>query len=175
MKKDSFLVALLVENHYGVLTRIAGLFSKRGFNIDSLTVSESQIPGLSRMTIVVSGDDYVRDQVTKQLAKLVDVKTVQLMEPDSTVVRELMLVKVAVTAANRAEVTEAANVFRGKIVDLGPDYMSVEITGEVGKLDAFLEYMRGIGVVEMCRTGVTAVGRGEYCLSCSEVEATENT
>lgn len=165
MRSDQFVVSVLVANHFGVLTRISGLFSKRGFNIDSLTVGETENPEISRMTIVSTGDEYTKEQIVKQLEKLVDVKTVQLMDTDHTVVRELLMVKVGVEQGKRAEILEAVQIFRAKVVDLSPETLTVEITGDRPKLDAFVEYLRPFGIVETCRTGVTAMGRNNYCLN----------
>lgn len=168
MKTEKFVIAVLVSNHFGVLTRVAGLFARRGFNIDSLTVGETENPAVSRMTIAVTGDDYVREQMVKQLEKLHDVKKISMMEPDDTVTRELVLLKVKSDDANRAAVIEAANVYRAKVVDLSPESISIEITGEQTKLDGFIKYMRQYGVLELCRTGVTAIGRGDSTLTISE-------
>ncbi len=165
MRSDQFVVSVLVANHFGVLTRISGLFSKRGFNIDSLTVGETENPEISRMTIVSTGDDYIKEQIVKQLEKLVDVKTVQIMDRDHTVVRELLMVKLGVEQGKRAEILEAVQIFRAKVVDLSQQTITVEITGDRSKLDAFVEYLRPFGIVEICRTGVTAMGRNNYCLT----------
>ncbi len=168
MKTEKFVIAVLVSNHFGVLTRVAGLFARRGFNIDSLTVGETENPSISRMTIAVTGDDYVQEQMVKQLEKLHDVKKIAVMEQDETVTRELVLLKVKSDDANRAAVIEAANVYRAKVVDLSPESISIEITGEQTKLDGFIKYMRQYGVLELCRTGVTAIGRGDSTLTISE-------
>ncbi len=120
------------------------------------------------MTIAVTGDEYVQDQMVKQLEKLHDVKKIAVMEPDETVTRELVLLKVKSDDANRAAVIEAVNVYRAKVVDLSPESISIEITGEQTKLDGFIKYMRQYGILELCRTGVTALGRGESTLTISE-------
>ena len=164
MRENQFIVTLLVRNQYGALTRVAGLFAGRGFNIDSLTVGETDDPDMSRMTIVSTGDEHVKNQVVLQLGKLVDVRRVELMDPRRTVARELLLVKIGVPAGHRAVVMEGVQVFRAKVVDLSPESLSIEITGEIEKIDAFLDYVRPYGIVEMCRTGATAIGRGEYVL-----------
>ncbi len=164
MNQDQFIVSILVNNHFGVLTRIAGLFSKRGFNIDSLTVGVTEDPEISRMTIVSTGDEYVKNQIVRQLEKLVDVKVVQLMDPNNTVPRELLIIKLAIAPDNRHEVMEAVQIFRAKVIDLAQQYVTVEITGDRKKLDAFVEYLRPYNIIEICRTGVTAVGRAGYCL-----------
>ena len=168
MKTGKFVISVLVSNHFGVLTRVSGLFARRGFNIDSLTVGETENPAVSRMTIAVTGDEYVRDQTVKQLEKLHDVKKIAVMEPNDTVTRELVLLKVRSDDTNRAAVIEAANVYRAKVVDLSPESISIEITGEQTKLDGFIKYMRQYGILELCRTGITAIGRGDSTLTISE-------
>ncbi|MDO4562398.1 MAG: acetolactate synthase small subunit [Clostridia bacterium] len=165
MKEDQFLISILVSNHFGVLARIASLFSKRGYNIDSLTVGETADCSLSRMTIVSTGDEYIRTQMARQLEKLVDVKCVQVMNKSDTIVRELLLLKVFVDKDKRSEIMRAFDVFRAKIVDLSPESVSVELTGEPDKLNALIDYMRDYNIVELSRTGVTALGRNGYCLS----------
>jgi len=164
MKSEQFVVSLLVANHSGVLTRVSSLFARRAFNIDSLTVGETENPELSRMTIVSWGDDYLKDQIVKQLQKLQDVKKVQLMDMSRTILRELMMVKIALDKEQLPEVKEAVSAYRASIVDLSPDSLTVEITGETPKLNAFLDYMRQYKIIEMTRTGPTALGRGAYCL-----------
>lgn len=164
MKNGQFILSILVSNHFGVLTRVSGLFSRRGFNIDSLSVGETENPEFSRMTIVSTGDEYIKDQIVKQLEKLHDVKYVEIMDARNTVVRELMIVKVRARQGQRGELIEAVNVFRGKVVDFSPESISVEITGEQSKLNAFVEYVKPYGIMELCRTGATALGRGSSCL-----------
>ncbi len=164
MQSQQFIVSLLVNNHSGVLTRVSSLFARRAFNIDSLTVGETEDPKLSRMTIVSWGDDYMKDQIVKQLHKLQDVRKVQLMHSDMIVVRELMMVKVRLEKGQLPELMEAVNAYRANVVDLSPDSMSIEITGETVKLNAFLDYIRQYRIIEMARTGPTAIGRSTYCL-----------
>lgn len=163
MKNERFILGVIVSNHFGVLTRISGLFSRRGYNIDSLSVAETEDPRFSRMTIVVSGDDYVKEQIVKQLAKLHDVKKVELME-ENTVTREHLLIKIRVENNIRSAISEAVSVFRGKIVDYSPASMTVEVTGETSKIDAFIELCKDFGIMEMCRAGALAIKRGESCL-----------
>jgi acetolactate synthase-1/3 small subunit len=165
MKSDQFILGVIVSNHFGVLTRVSGLFSRRGYNIDSLNVSETQDPSFSRMTIIVRGDDYIKNQVVKQLEKLHDVQKVELMPQDNTVVREHMLIKIKVTSETRPEITEAINIFRGKVVDFNSDSMVIEVTGETSKLDAFVDFSKKIGIIEMCRAGALALDRGIQFLS----------
>ena len=155
-----FVIAVYVENKYGVLTRVSGLFMRRGFNIDSLTVGETDDPGYSRITITISGDDYICEQIINQLKKLHNVKKVKLLENGMAVERELMLLKVSNTPENRAEVMAAAEIYRAKIIDYKTDTMCVEVTGEPSKIDAFIGVMRPLGIVEMCRTCVVALERG---------------
>ena len=164
MQNQQFIVSLLVNNHSGVLTRVSSLFSRRAFNIDSLTVGETEDPVLSRMTIVSWGDDYMKDQIVKQLQKLQDVKKVQLMHSDKIVIRELMIVKVKLEKVLLPELMQAVSAFRADVVDLSPDSMAIEITGETAKLNAFLDYIRQYSIIEMTRTGPTAIGRSTYCL-----------
>ena len=165
MDSSQFTVALLVANQFGVLTRVSGLFARRGFNIDSLTVGATQDPRFSRMTISAQGDDYIRGQIVRQLEKLEDVKTVQLMDESRTVLRSLMIVKVRLDKGRLSEIVEAANTFRASVIDLSPDSVLIEITGTADKLQAFLEYAKGFGIIEISSTGSTAIGRSGYCLT----------
>ena len=154
------IIAVYVENKYGVLTRVSGLFMRKGFNIDSLTVGETDDPKFSRMTITLNGDDYAREQLINQLKKLHNVKQVKLLKQNSSVERELMLVKVKNTPENRNEIMAAADIYRAKIIDYTTDTMCVEVTGEPNKIDAFIKVMKPLGIIEMCRTGVVALERG---------------
>ena len=155
-----FVIAVYVENKYGVLARVSGMFMRKGFNIDSLTVGETDDPCYSRITITVRGDDYLREQLINQLRKLFNVKQVKLLEPETTVERELMLIKVKNTPSNRSEVIAAAEIYRAKIIDYTTETMCVEVTGEPTKINAFIEVMKPLGIVEICRTGVVALERG---------------
>ncbi len=155
-----FVIAVYVENKYGVLTRVTGMFMRKGFNIDSLTVGETDNPEYSRITITLSGDDYAREQLINQLKKLHNVKKVKLLENDITVERELMLIKIRNTPENRSEIMAAAEIYRAKIIDYTTDTICVEVTGEPSKIKAFMDVMRPLGIVEMCRTGVVALERG---------------
>lgn len=154
------VIAVYVENKYGVLTRVSGLFMRKGFNIDSLTVGETDDPKFSRITITLNGDDYAREQLINQLKKLHNVKQVKLLENETSVERELMLVKVRNTPENRSEIMAAAEIYRAKIIDYTTDAMCVEVTGEPAKIKAFIEVMKPLGIVEMCRTGVVSLERG---------------
>jgi len=152
-------LSVLVENKFGVLARIAGLFSGRGFNIDTLNVAPTQDPTTSRMTVVVKGDDAVLEQITKQLNKLVDVIKVQDFREGEYVDRELMLVKVGVDSKSRAEVMQICDIFRAKIVDVAHKALTVEITGNESKIAAFLDLMEPFGVRDITRTGKVAMAR----------------
>ena len=156
---NRFVIAAYVENKYGVLTRVSGLFMRKGFNIDSLTVGETDDPAYSRITITHRGDDYAKEQLINQLKKLYNVKNVVLLEHDKTVERELMLVKVKNSPENRSEVMAAAQVYRAKIIDYNPKTLCVEVTGEPSKIDAFIEVVKPLGIIEMCWTGVVALER----------------
>ena len=170
MDNTRLIFSLLVSNESGVLTRISGLFARRGFNIDSLSVGETQDPRISRITIQAAGDEYVREQIAHQLEKLHDVKVVELMDVERTVLRELLLVKVRAEQATRSQVLDAVTVFRAKVIDLTPISMTMELTGEKSKLDAFIAFLEPLGIIEVCRTGVTAIGRGGYVLTQKEEE-----
>lgn len=170
--EGKFTLSILVNNEAGVLTRVSGMFGRRGYNIDSLSVGETEDPALARMTILSRGDSATRDQIIKQLQKLIDVKAVQLMEPDNTVVRELMLIKVNAELATRAQIHQVVDVFRAKVVDLSTTSMTIEITGEKTKLDAFVANLVPYGILELCRTGITAIGRNSAILN--DMESEEN-
>ena len=152
-------VAVLVENHFGVLTRVAGLFSARGFNIDSLAVGETHDPEVSRMTVIAHGDDRIVDQIMKQLRKLVDVIHVEDLTGNDIIERELVLIKIGANAANRNDIMHVVNTFRAKIVDVSPESMTIEVTGSEGKIDAMLELLRPFDLREVVRTGQIAMGR----------------
>lgn len=166
MKK--LILGLLVNNESGVLTRVSGLFARRGFNIAGLSVGETQNPKYSRITIQAMGDEYVRTQLVQQLRKLHDVKVVESMDIDQTVCRELMLIKVAAGSQTRSQVLEGAGVFRAKVCDLTPTTVTMELTGATDKLDAFITFLDPFDIIETCRTGITAIGRGEYILKENE-------
>jgi acetolactate synthase-1/3 small subunit len=153
-------LSVLVENKPGVLTRVAGLFARRGFNIDSLVVAETENLELSRMTITVDERDQSVEQLTKQLHKLINVLKITSLDPDSSVERELLLIKVKADAASRAEIMQIVEIFRAKIVDVGSDVMVIEMTGVREKVSAFIELLDPFGVVELMRTGRIAMGRG---------------
>ncbi|MFZ3101560.1 MAG: acetolactate synthase small subunit [Desulfitobacteriaceae bacterium] len=154
-------LAVLVENHPGVLTRVAGLFARRAYNIDSLSVCQTENPSISRMTIVVNGDDQIIEQVSKQLYKLVEVHKVTDLTKETIVDRELALVRVKVNAESRLEVLQTVDVFRGRVVDMGRSNLTVELTGDVEKIDAFVRTMRTYGLLELVRTGTIAIMRSD--------------
>lgn len=152
-------ISVLVENHFGVLARVSAMFSARGYNIDSLCVGETEDPTISRMTVVVRGDDRVLAQIMTQLNKLVDVIEVRDLTVESFVERELVMVKVKADSRQRGEVVEIASIFRAKVVDVGSENMIVEVTGAEGKVEAFVDMMRPFGVLELVRTGEIAIAR----------------
>lgn len=158
MKKR--VLSLLVDNTSGVLSRVAGLFSRRGYNIDSLTVGETADPRYSRMTVVVDGDEMILDQITKQLAKLVDVVDIKRLAEGESVSRELVLVKVRVCKENRPDVMSIADIFRAKIIDVGMDSLIIELTGTQSKIEAFINLLEEYEILELARTGITGLSRG---------------
>ena len=153
------VLGVLVENQPGVLAKVAGLFSRRGFNIESLAVGTTEVPTVSRMTIVVEGDENVIEQVAKQLNKLIDVIRVADIAKDS-VARELALIKVHTTPATRNEIIQIVSVFRAQVVDISKDSLIIEITGDQDKVSALQEMLKDFGIKEMVRTGIIAVDRG---------------
>ena len=153
-------ISILVENKFGVLARVAGMFSGRGFNIDTLNVGPTLDPSASRMTIVVRGDDKVLEQVNKQLEKLVDVIDVQDFRDEEYVDRELVLLRVTATSKTRAEVMQICDIFRAKIVDVQPKSLTIEITGNESKVEKFIDLMKTFGVLDLTRTGKVAMHRG---------------
>ncbi len=154
------VLSALVQNVPGVLAHVAGMFASRGYNIDSLAVGETEDPHLSRMTFVVVGDDSVLDQVRKQLEKIVTVVRVDDISAQEFVERDLMLLKVHSSGVNRTEIRELCNIFRGRVVDVSPDQVIVEISGQEKKIEAFIDLMRPFGIIELVRTGRIAMVRG---------------
>jgi len=159
-----FVLSVLVENHAGVLSRVSGLFSRRGYNIDSLSVGETYNPDQSRMTIVVRGDESTLEQIEKQLSKLVEVISIKHCETSETVLRELALIKVAVSGERRGVVIETANIFRAHIVDVGIDSLVMEATGSEDKIASLIRLLEPFGIMELVRTGLTAMERGAEVL-----------
>lgn len=159
------IISILMENEPGALSRVVGLFSQRNFNIETLNVAPTEDPSLSRLTVTTVGDDRVIEQITKHLNKLIDVvKLVDLTEGNH-IERELMLVKVKALGSARDEVKRTVDIFRAQIVDVTPSLYTVQITGDAGKLDAFLQAMAPVGILEVARTGVSGIARGDKVLS----------
>lgn len=160
MPNTKHILVALVEDKPGVLTRVASLFRRRGFNIQSLAVGHSEQPGLSRMTIVVSGDSAEVEQVRKQLDKLINVMRVSDITEEDTVARELSLIKVKATTSTRNEIIQIVDVFRANVIDVASDSLTVEVTGDENKVSSLFELLRGFGIKEMARTGTVALTRG---------------
>ena len=160
---NKFVIAVYVENKAGVLTRVTAMFTRRGFNIDALTVGETESPEYSRITICMSGDGYAKEQMLNQLRKLLIVRKVEVLD-DDTIKRELMLIKVKNDAKNRADIMTAVDVFRAAVIDYSTDVMCMEVTGSPSKIDAFVKLMKPYGILEMCRTGIVALDRGDSTL-----------
>ena len=154
-------ISVLVENHFGVLKKVSGLFSARGYNIASLSVGMTEDPTISRMTIVVEGDEYILEQVKKQLNKLIDVIKVVDLTQKQTIERELILIKIEAPATKRAEIMEIVDVFRAKIVDISHKDMVIEATGSLAKVTAFINLVQPFGIKELARTGKVAMERGK--------------
>jgi len=154
------IISVLVENKFGVLARVSGLFSSRGFNIEALSVGETTDPSVSRMTIVTSGDDQIIEQVIKQLRRLIDVIKVTDLSEENYVEREMVLIKVNSEAKVRSEVLEIVDIFRGKIIDVSPKSYIIEVTGDNEKIEAIIGLLRPLGIKEIARTGSVAMGRG---------------
>ena len=156
--------SILVENSAGVLSRVAGLFSRRGYNIDSLTVGETTDPKVSRMTVTVTGDDDVLEQIEKQLSKLIDVKEVVELPAEASVCRELVLVKVECDTTRRQEIIAISDIFRANIVDVSTESVIIELTGAQSKLNAFIELLNGFKITDLARTDITELARGTASL-----------
>ena len=163
MRKGSFMqkkvFQLLVDNTSGVLSRIAGLFSRRGYNIDSITGVTADAR-YTRITIVTSGDDEILDQIEKQVAKLIDVRDIKELKPSESVYRELAMIKVKASAAQRQGVIAVADIFRAKIIDVSPESLIIELTGNQDKIEAFISLLDGYEILELARTGIAGLGRG---------------
>lgn len=163
-------LSVLVENQAGVLSRVAGLFSRRGFNIDSLAVGITENPEISRMTIVVDGDEYIVEQVTKQLNKLIDVIKIKKLEPSESISRELTLIKVAANASTRTEIIQIVGIFRANIVDVSKSTLTVEVSGDADKSAALEDMLRQFGIKEIVRTGTIAIERGNKIIKIANNE-----
>ncbi|GMO26234.1 MAG: acetolactate synthase small subunit [Spirochaetaceae bacterium] len=163
------ILSVLVENRAGTLSRVSGLFSRRCYNIDSLTVGETENPAVSRMTIAVSGDDSVLEQIVKQLSKLVDVIAIRELENAKSIRREIMLVKVRADEHSRSAVVEVAAIFRSRVIDISPVTITIEATGSSEKLDGLLQLLRPYEIIEMARTGSVALERGSGVLNTARL------
>ena len=157
---STHVLSLLVEDKPGLLTRVAGLFARRGFNINSLAVGVTEVPGLSRITVVVDVEELPLEQVTKQLNKLINVIKIVELDPNQSVQREHLLIKVRVDNATRSQVLEAVNLFRARVVDVSTDALVIEVTGDSGKTTAFLRVLEPYGIKEIAQSGLLAIGRG---------------
>ena len=158
-----FVLAVYVDNKAGVLTRVSAMFTRRGFNIEAITSGETDIPEYSRITITMNGDEYVKEQLINQLKKLHVVKKVMVLD-DDPIMRELMLIKVHNKVKDRSDIMTAVDVFRANVIDYSPEAMCIEVTGSPSKMDAFIKLMQPFGILEMCRTGIVALDRGEITL-----------
>ncbi len=165
-----YTISVLVENRSGVLSRVAGLFSRRGFNIDSLAVGVTENPEVSRMTIVVNGDEYTVEQVSKQLNKLIDVIKIRALDSSDSVSRELALIKVNATAATRSEIIQIVEIFRAKIIDVSKNTLTVEISGATDKVEALEDMLKQFGIKEIVRTGTIAIERGNKYIKVGNTE-----
>ncbi|HEZ7985367.1 MAG TPA: acetolactate synthase small subunit [Ruminococcus sp.] len=159
-----YVIGVIVSNVSGVLSRVSGMFTRRGFNIDSLTVGETESSSFSRITIAFHGDEEIKERIFQQLRKLHDVKEVEVLDRNDSVIRELLLIKVRNKPDSRQDIMTAVEIFRSKIVDYSPTALTCELTGETSKIDAFIELLKPYGIMEMCRTGIVAIERGENCL-----------
>lgn len=159
------VISILVQNHSGVLARVSSMFGRRGFNIDSLTVSATDNPAISRITVVVHDDEKVLEQIIKQTERLEETCKIFQLEPHNSLLRELLLVRVQANEHNQAELREITEIYRARIIDLAPASMTIELTGEPEKIDGFLAMLNKYEVMELCRTGITAMARGNHSQS----------
>lgn len=159
--QNRYVLSILVQNHYGVLRRISSLFSRRGYSIESLSSGDAEKPELSRVTVVARGDEDIIDQIKKQVSKLVEVVGVTIFEDDKAVYRELMLIKVKTTRSTRAEIMEITDIFRAHIVDVAPSSLVLEVTGDSKKLSALIGMLEPFGIMEIVRTGLAGIKRGD--------------
>lgn len=163
-------LSVLVENQAGVLSRVAGLFSRRGFNIDSLAVGVTENADVSRMTIVVDGDEYIVEQVIKQLNKLIDVIKIKKLEPAESISRELTLIKVAANASTRTEIIQIVGIFRANIIDVSKSTLTIEVSGDADKSAALEDMLKQFGIKEIVRTGTIAIERGNRIIKVANIE-----
>jgi len=168
------ILSVLVENHAGVLSRVAGLFSRRGFNIDSLAVGITENPEVSRMTIVVDGDEHTVEQVSKQLNKLIDVIKIKRLDKHESISRELALIKVSANAATRSEIVQLVEIFRAKIVDVSKSTLTIEASGSEDKVAALEDLLKPFGIKEVVRTGVIAIERGNRIIKVTNNEESDS-
>lgn len=173
-REKRYTLAILVNNQPGVLMRVVSLFSRRGYNIDSLSVGETENVLFSRITIVITGDRDIVEQIKKQVGKLIDVKRVYEMTPTKSIQRELIMVKVNTTASNRTEIVELGQIFKAKIIDVTATTVTLEMTGSLDKIQSFYDLLSPYGIVEMSRTGITALERGARPLSSISFSEDEN-
>lgn len=159
-----FVISIRVKNKFGVLSRVASMFSRRGFNIDSLTVSATESEGISRMTIAATGDVYTKKQIVLQLNRLHEVISISEMLYENSLIRELLLIKIKNSSERHQEIMDTVNIFKGSIIDYAPDSFCIEVTGESSKLDTFISVVSSYGIIEMCRTGAVALSRGSQAL-----------
>ncbi len=162
LKKDEtkFVIAIYVENKFGVLTRVTSMFTRRGFNIDALTVGVTESPEYSRITLSMSGDGYAKAQMLNQLRKLHNVKKVEILEEKDTIEREMLLIKVKNDAEQYQQIMSCVSIFKAKLIDYSTDSLSIEVTGDSDKIDSFIETIRPVGIIESCRSGVIALSKG---------------
>ena len=163
-KENNFVLAIYVDNKFGVLTRVTSMFTRRGFNIDALTVGVTESPDYSRITISMSGDGYARAQMINQLRKLYNVKKVEILDENDSIERELLLIKVQNNQKLHQLLLSSIDIFKAKIIDYSVDSFSLEVTGSSAKIDAFIEMVRPVGIIESCRTGVVALSKGSGSL-----------
>lgn len=157
---NRLVLSLLVENNPGVLNRVAGLFSRRGYNIDSLSVGKTNVEGMSRITVVALGDEQILTQIEKQLGKLVEVVEIQQLDPDNSVYRELVLIKVDADESQRSQIVSIVDIFRARIIDVAPTSLIIEVTGNTRKVNQLLTMLNGFNVTEIVRTGLSGMRRG---------------
>ncbi|MBU5625623.1 acetolactate synthase small subunit [Oscillibacter sp. MSJ-2] len=170
MTQEKVALALLVENNTGVLARVAMMFGRRGYNIDSLTVSETNDPGISRITIATHGEEKIIDQIVLQTKKLIEVRSIRVEDTSAAIQRELLLAKLRTTENQRSHIKEICEIYEAKIVDLTRDSLIVELTGKPGKIDAFLDVLSPYDIIEQCRTGMTTIGRGSAVMPYDHTE-----
>ncbi len=164
MEEKKYILSVLVENHAGVLSRVVGLFTRRGYNINSLSVGTTQDESISRVTLEVTGDEQIIEQISKQVSKMMEVLKIKVLRDSDAVVRELALIKVRSTPKTRGEIMEITSIFRSKIVDITPNALTIEISGGIKKIDALLAMVEPYGIEEISRTGITAIERGANTL-----------